>query len=707
MKLSIRAAIFSILVVAMTISGSIVQANEKSNFSNGRTTVIAVDLASISDTNNAYLFESFTGILSTLQPGENFYFSTMDEPGQFLGPFEAGSMNFTNYKSLLEEKIADYIPGNALNLPEVVSQAYNLMGTQSAQAGSTLYIFGNREVPSDLEYTAKRLDPLADMFASSEWVITGITPANADPSMVSILERIAVKTGSIRYELTIDAALRPIANTIMTRDSLGSLTLSGQASLLNDEVLTSTIEIAPGTKETTVILFKEDPFGSLKLNSPAGQELAASDKVSFSTVETPHTVIWKITNPTAGTWTVDAQEMKGEVSSWHVSSNKFRLNLGNNQIIPTGQPLNLIAYVTEKAVMVSPGSDSLIRATVTGPDGNSVLYELNDTGEYGDAVADDYYYSATIADPKSEGDYNIGLELSWAESPNTVIEQLNLRAQTFPQMEVTQLNTERMYLDRRSNIATIFVNVAGQSFAVDPSSIKASFGEGADSGQLDIIPREGTSDGRAWMYDVVFTPYKEGITTLALNLNIEYAGQVHQQVSESLALTAINLPSPAPEAYTPVVLEVIPESQPITMADAGIAVGLIALPIALISLIAAGFIYQRSQPRPFGLINNEDGSVLVDFGNLERSKLRNLLFPSTVKGKETKIPELEGITFKFRKDKVDIETFRVSPTVRVNNKPIVGEITLMDSSWIGSHGRLFTFINGKNGISVEHGFGDD
>ena len=209
------------------------------------------------------------------------------------------------------------------------------------------------------------------------------------------------------------------------------------------------------------------------------------------------------------------------------------------------------------------------------------------------------------------------------------------------------------------------------------------------------------------MYDVVFTPYKEGITTLALNLNIEYAGQVHQQVSESLALTAINLPSPAPEAYTPVVLEVIPESQPITMADAGIAVGLIALPIALISLIAAGFIYQRSQPRPFGLINNEDGSVLVDFGKLERSKLRNLLFPSTVKGKETKIPELEGITFKFRKDKVDIETFRVSPTVRVNNKPIVGEITLMDSSWIGSHGRLFTFINGKNGISVEHGFGDD
>ena len=78
-----------------------------------------------------------------------------------------------------------------------------------------------------------------------------------------------------------------------------------------------------------------------------------------------------------------------------------------------------------------------------------------------------------------------------------------------------------------------------------------------------------------------------------------------------------------------------------------------------------------------------------------------------VKGKETDIPELDGITFKFRNDEVDIETFRVSPTVRVNNKPVVGEITLTNSSWIGSHGRLFNFLTGKKAILAEHGFGDD
>ena len=711
MKLSIRAVILSIFLLTIAVTGSIAYASEESGFSKGRVVIMSVDIDSISNGNNSALFESLTGILSTLQPGENFYFSDMDNPELFLGPFEAGSKNFADYKPLIAEKITAYIPENDINIPEVVSQAYNIMGKESASAGSTLYLVGQRKVLADPEYTARRLDPIAEMFSASGWTITGITPTDADPSMNYILDRIATKTGSKRYELTIDDALRNITDKIMTRDSLGALSLSSQASLAKDEVLTSTIKIAPGTKDATVLFFKEDQYGSLKLNSPQVDEPATSGTASLNVVETPHTVIWQIKDPTPGVWTVDANGMEGKVSSWQISSNKFRLNLGMHDLIPTGEPLNLITYVTEESVMVSPGENSLVKVTVTGPDGRNVFYNLNDDGEYGDATAGDNYYSATIASPESEGDYVVKMELGWAESPNTVIEQLSFRAQAFPQMEVTQLNTDRMYLERRSNIATIFVNISGQSFAVDPSSIRASFGEGEDLGQLDIVPREGTSDGRAWMYDVIFTPTKEGITTLALNLDIDYAGQVRQQVSESIALTAISLPNlipdPAPEPYNTTVIEVAPEVVQIAKSNAGIAVGLIGIPIALIALIIAGFTYHRAQTRPFGFIDNEDGSVLVDFQSLERSFFNKLLFPSMVKGKETAVSELDGITFKFRKDKVDIETFRVSPTVRIDDKPVVGEITLRNSSWIGSHGRLFSFFTGRESIVAEHGFGDD
>ena len=122
MKLSIRAVIISIFLLTIAGTGSIAYASEESGFSKGRVVIMSVDIDSISNGNNSALFESLTGILSTLQPGENFYFSAMDNPELFLGPFEAGSKNFADYKPLIAEKITAYIPENDINIPEVVSQ---------------------------------------------------------------------------------------------------------------------------------------------------------------------------------------------------------------------------------------------------------------------------------------------------------------------------------------------------------------------------------------------------------------------------------------------------------------------------------------------------------------------------------------------------------------------------------------------------------
>ena len=122
MKLSIRAVILSIFLLTITVGGSIVYASEENGFPKGRIVIMSIDIDSISNGNDAAIFESLTGILSTLQPGENFYFSTMDDPELFLGPFEAGSRNFIDYRSLFAEKINDYASENVINLPEVMSQ---------------------------------------------------------------------------------------------------------------------------------------------------------------------------------------------------------------------------------------------------------------------------------------------------------------------------------------------------------------------------------------------------------------------------------------------------------------------------------------------------------------------------------------------------------------------------------------------------------
>ena len=63
-----------------------------------------------------------------------------------------------------------------------------------------------------------------------------------------------------------------------------------------------------------------------------------------------------------------------------------------------------------------------------------------------------------------------------------------------------------------------------------------------------------------------------------------------------------------------------------------------------------------------------------------------------IQGHETGLPEFGGIAFKFKGNTVEMFSDRVAPTVRLNNHPIVGAVELQNQSWIGSHGKLFGFM---------------
>ena len=379
--------------------------------------------------------------------------------------------------------------------------------------------------------------------------------------------------------------------------------------------------------------------------------------------------------------------------------------------MPTNQPTSIVAYITDGDLMVSPGEDAYMTATVTTPNGTSVLYQLNDKGQQGDVIAADGYYSSTITPSKAGGNYNVSLELGWAELTNTLTEFASFKAQPFPSMMLTTLKTERLYQGQEAIVANVFVNVAGEPFAIEPSAL--TFGIGQDSasdGSFKFVPRALSADGQASMFDVLFTPSVDGITSVVLNLNLEYAGSPHNEVTDTLMLNTIKLPLPEPGKYaapSQAMKEVIPPV-PVAEPSLRIPMGLIGIPVAVIALMLAAFIFQRAQTRPFGHIYNEKGDSLIGFDSIKRSMIRKILFPSIVHGSETGIEELNGITFRFKGNLVEIHSVRVSPTVRVDNQPIVGEITLNDQSWIGTHGKLFNFLkSAPGGAFVEPGYGDD
>ena len=710
MKLLIQAGFLAISLIIGMVTTTAVFADEGAGKPSNRINILMLDMDVTSEESGKNMMESLMGLLSTFGVGD-YYLSTMDTPEVFYGPYKSGDINFSNINVALDTLVNAHQNGLSVDMPGTLSEAYNFLALGSAPVGSTLYLIGNGEIESDSTYAAKYLDPLSDLFSENDWKITGVTTENSSVSMINVLDRISSNTGSESYLLNATGGLKEITDYLMSKNSLGSLMESGNGNLAVSDVLKTKVNVAPGTKDLTLVFFKNDSSGSLRLNNPNGIEASAGDRTSSRVLETPYAVIWELEDPSPGTWSVDAKGIDGSVSAWHFATNKYRLNLINDKIMPTGEPVTITAYVTDEGVMVSPGVDAVMKATVTGPTGNEVVYSLNDIGKEGDVTAGDGYYSTSIPMSDLAGLYEVVLNLGWSGLDNTLTESREFKTQPFPSLEVTTLNTSQLYAGNTAVVANVLVNVAGEPVAVTPDSITlGSSNEGTDSGILELIPRELTQDGRAWMYDVAFTPKSDGITSLTMSLDINYAGRLHMYVADTLTLDAIKIPVVPPTPYeNNVVTSVVPN--PVIVDQNGgfqIPIELVGIPVAIAALLLALTLYQRSLTRPFGILSNETSNTLVDFTNLKRSRFRSIFTPSVVHGSETGILELDGITFRFNGDRVEMYSVSVSPTVRVDNQPIVGEVVLKDRTWIGTRGRLFNFVTGvNNDPSPESTFGDD
>ena len=69
-----------------------------------------------------------------------------------------------------------------------------------------------------------------------------------------------------------------------------------------------------------------------------------------------------------------------------------------------------------------------------------------------------------------------------------------------------------------------------------------------------------------------------------------------------------------------------------------------------------------------------------------------LLFKNSILGRELKINGLEGISFKFSRDKIAIRNQGKNSSVRLNSQPLLGQATVNERAWIGTGGKLYSLF---------------
>ena len=686
--------LFVALVLVSSIAGQVAMADAHSL---PPLVIMLVDRQAVTESEEGSdIVKSTLGLVSTLRSEGLFAFVSLDDPQKVLGPLTTNDPGFDAFQEQVQTKLLEPVSVQNPDPGPAIGDVYNFLSSERAPVGSTIYFLTGGEFEQDAEGLVDRFMTIAPRFQEQEWTIVGLTLPGTSPNVSKFVEEISVASGGESIELSTPSTFMALAANILHANRQVVLDDLGQDELSSTDIFTAAFDIVPGTKETTVLFFKEGDFGTLRLSNPSGLEALSGDRAQTVVVDTPHVVVWKLTDPEPGGWRVDARGVRGVVSAWTFSENKFNISLETPGPVPLGQSATLVARVTDGRHNVSPDGVLVIAKLIT-PDGSTIVHELNDDGSSGDALAGDGYFSATIPPLAVEGEYKVELGLSWPEFDHRISSRSEFTAQVFPSIQVIQMQTDGLRPGERVQIATIRVLVNGHPYAVPTEDVTftAVSNEG-DAGPVEIKPRELVNQGQAWQYDVFLTSLNESLHTISFGLNTEYSGKAFTFGTDSLVISSVPPPVPA-QTLVIAVPTSPPPAQPVVQAPPviqppGFLWWVLTFPaILLVGLMVWG-VYWVTRTRPYGYLFSDSNQMMVDFSKLKRSTLTSLFSRSSVRGKELNVPGLEGVSFDFRGKGITLNTQHVTPTIRVNDQPIIEQVSIHDKTWIGTHGRLFTFL---------------
>ena len=658
---------------------------------------------------NRDLAVSFIGLLSELREDQSIGFLTTGEE-DVIGPAIAGSAEHkSTYRDVIN-RIEDSSSVPVEDLSASLSYAQEIMRFEGAGDGSTVYVISGGELDGEAPAAEYALGETISALNKEGWQVVSVSLPGSSTYAKDFMRTVSGGTGGDILPLSTPQELKVIADKILSEDAKGTLFEIGQDQLAPNDVFTASLDIPPSTTEASLVFFKQGSTGSLSLHNPSGVKASEGDRALSSVVETPHVVIWTLTDPVPGEWTVDVRGGDGFISAWHYPKNKLDIHFVSFDNIPHDQSTEFVVYISDGLERVAV-PDAELRATIVAPTAQTFTYTLNDNGEFGDAVAGDAYYSATIPPLAYEGDYKVELELSWPQHQHTISTHRSVSAQAFPVLDIHLAHTDALVPGERVIIGTAEVKVNGQPYAIPTSLLSADISSASGAGTIELVPQELLNAAHAWAFNIVFTPENEELHTVLFSLNMDYAARDYMFTSDSAVLSSYPPPparpqqpvivqqapppapepAPAPPPAPPVVEPPAPEES----SDLPVIIAIISVAsLAVVLMLAAtGYaIYGLTRPRPFGYILDDEGELLVDISMVERSFMTLVNHKNLLLGEELGIPELDGLSFFFNKEDVEIRSSQTEPSIRVNNRPLISgeELIAGNQSWIGTQGKLYS-----------------
>ena len=629
----------------------------------------------------AEMVGSLVALLAALEPDRPIAFIDAERPSQVFGPLAPSSSEFDELASGITSELASGSGADG-DLFSAVAEAGTLFGLERAGPGSTIYLVLDGNVGEGLASLPGRVAPLVLRLTDQGFRMQVIAVSDGAAGSINLAEQLSALTGQSVLDASSPEAMRDLVHVLAVRFGYGMDEL-GEFTRRQGQVLYVPVDVAPGALDLRLVVFKDHQGGLVRLLDPSGNEAV---QTAAAALDSPYFASWNITDPVSGRWQLEAGGLGGAVTVWGAQANGITLTLETSGPVPLGEPVDLVARAVPGSAV---GVTTEMFAHVTSPNGGTITYLLRDDGLFPDAEAGDKYFSGSAAPLIEHGDYEVVLELAWEGAAFSVKSQHSLRSQPFPSLTVDSLTEDDLVAGERTLVAVASVTVDGQPYAVSPTSINWELSGVTASGTVEVVPREVSSSGEGWVFDVFATLDEPVHSALSLSLDIQYAGSPHVDTADFLVLSVPAPPEPAaPQPVAVDVPEVLPKEEAL-----GFPWWTLVFPaMAFAALAWLGARWISASP-PVGYLYDDNRQRLVDFSALRRGAVASILRKNRVSGRELGLPGLDTVSFVFERGRVLIRADQPSTSIRIEGNPLFGDATLGPQSWIGADGRAYSFLS--------------
>ena len=525
-----------------------------------------------------------------------------------------------------------------------------------------------------------RIIGFADLFIAEGWKINAVmlpsTTNEARGFLSSIVERASGRwddTGTL-------LGLEMFVHNVLELD--GDLVLD--IALQSGNTAVQTIEVAPESTRLSVAMVRNSTNAALDLFDPHGVQLGATSNAA-TFITTPNLVVATITFPEPGTWSLRATGDGLPVLASVDLRSPLELRLVDQPPLQAGLRSVLMAEATVDGVARwLPGS--VVTATITSPEGTSVVYRLTDNGEGGDALFGDGIFSVVFDASGGQGFNEVMLELGWDDYGASVKAIDSFQTEVFPALQIEPSAGGSVEAGFEIVVGTIEVTVGEYPHPVLPAAITAIVtgptGESV-TGSLRLI--DALEDGTGWRFEVIATPSESGPQTVTAELNAEYVGRSFN-TSGPIAQTPVTVNYPVNDPVIVVLPVELDESSLLFPIMGGVLIGMLILSgVAL-------FVISRRQAMPYGYIYDDRQELVLDLSVVRRGGIKGMMSKGVISMDDAPDLPVPGATLVFKKTGLELHYDNSDgATMRVDGRPAARIVELRDGSRIGYAGRLFEY----------------